>query len=294
MFKKLLKVSATFYRFPRAGAIMLLPFILSGILFSSCTHLFYHPSKENFPLPPQMQPIPYKDIFFKSQDGVRLHGRLFLTQKLAKGTLVQFHGNAENLTSHFISLSWLIQHGYNLFTFDYRGYGQSESSPSPRGIRRDALAALQQAKQIHQSHAPQGKFIIIGQSLGGAVALRAIEDFPGDKHIDLVVLDSSFSSYQKIAFKKLTSHWLTWPLSPLAYILISDKTSANLQNFRQPLLVIHSENDPVVPFECGKSIYRQANSLQKTFWRGKEKGHIMGFYSQQRQKRFLKFLSSTR
>ena len=264
------------------------------MLCLSCSALFYHPSREAFPLTPEMRQITFKDIFFLSEDGVRLHGRLFFTKRPVQGTLIQFHGNSGNLGHHAPALAWVTQHGYNLLTFDYRGYGQSESSPSPEGIRLDAFAFLQQAKRIHHDHAPGGIFVLVGHSLGGAIALRAAQDFPDKQLIDLVVLDSAFASYQKVVFEKLSSSWITWPLSPLANLIVSDKTSANLSSFRHPLLIIHSENDPIVPFKCAKSIYHQVASKKKTFWKGKEVGHILAFYSPQRQERFLKFLRENR
>ena len=261
-------------------------------LAASCSQMFYHPERKdlshNFLSPPPA----FKDIYFISNDGVRLHGRLFLAQGPSKGTLVQFHGNGENLTAHYRSLIWAIEHGYHLFTFDYRGYGQSASQPTPQGVLGDGLSALREARKIHLAHASKGKFIVVGQSLGGAVALRAVNDFSHRDLIDLIVVDSAFYSYQKIAFKKLSSHWLTWAFSPLAYVLISDKTSADMQNLRHPLLVIHSQNDPVVPFACGYAIYQQAASAQKTFWPGQQQGHIHGFASKQQQQRFLKFLAA--
>ena len=241
-----------------------------------------------------MEQITFKDIFFKSQDGIRLHGRLFFTKSPVKGTLIQFHGNSGNLSLHAPALTWITQHGYNLLTFDYRGFGRSESSPSQEGIRLDAIAFLQQAKRIHHGHAPGGIFILVGHSLGGAVALRAAQDFSDQELIDLVILDSAFASYKNVVFEKLSSNWITWPLAPLAYLSVSDKTSANLKSFRHPLLIIHSENDPVVPFECAKSIYRQVASKSRTFWRGKEIGHILAFSSPQRQERLLKFLRKKR
>ena len=280
----------SFFKSGAARAYILM-FSLASLL--GCTGLFYYPEKQEFPLPWALRSIEFTDVFFKAQDNIRLHGRLFVTDKTpVKGTIVHYHGNSGNLTGHLIALAWVLEHGYNLFVFDYRGYGRSESSAHPEGIRLDGLAALQEARKIHRTRSPDGALIVIGQSLGGAVGLRAVLDFDDSEMIDLVVVDSGFNSYRETAFRKLASSWVTWAFSPLAYLLISDKTSASLELFTRPLLVIHSENDPVVPFECGKSIFVQVASSKKFFWKGKEFGHIMGFYSPERQKRFLEFLSS--
>ncbi len=86
----------------------------------SCTNLFYQPSDRQFYRPEAFK-LTYQDIYFQSSDGTKLHGWFFKGKGKPKGTIVQFHGNAENISSHFLNLAWLVLEGYNLFTFDYRG-----------------------------------------------------------------------------------------------------------------------------------------------------------------------------
>ena len=272
-------------------------FLASLCLFflNSCNHLFYHPSDKTFQPTPDELSLSKRDIFFTAKDHVSLHG-WFFPHPRAKGTVVQFHGNAENISSHYMGLVWLVKHGYNLFTFDYRGYGRSlRTSITPDGIRQDGLAALQKALEIHKKVAPKGKFIIVGQSLGGAVALKAVEDLGKPNRIDLLVLDSSFVSYQKVAFKKLASHWPTWIFAPLAFLIVSDRTSAqnSLTSLSIPLLVVHAEHDPVIPFSLGQTIYEQAKVQQKWLWKVSGHGHIASFHLPFWQKKFLDFIDQT-
>src|SRR5690606_1051305 len=133
----------------------------------------------------------------------------------AKGTVIQFHGNAQNISTHFYSLAWLVSEGYNLFTFDYRGYGKSEGSPHQEGVFKDALSAIEKGYEFH-AKSGAGAFIIYAQSLGGIIAARALPDSSLSNKVDLLVLDSTFSSYKDIAFGKLTSRWFLTPISPLA------------------------------------------------------------------------------
>ena len=60
-----------------------------------------------------------------------------------RGTILICHGNVENISTHVKLDLWLIDAGYNLFIFDYRGYGRSEGTPTVQGINRDAEAALE-------------------------------------------------------------------------------------------------------------------------------------------------------
>ena len=90
----------------------------------------------------------------------------------------------------------MTDEGYDLFSFDYRGYGISEGQPSQEGVNQDALAAIHYvAGQTKQ------KLILYGQSLGGAILLRSLDDVPAADRarIKAVVIESSFYSYHAIA-----------------------------------------------------------------------------------------------
>jgi hypothetical protein len=185
------------------------------------------------------------------------------------GTVVQFHGNAENMTSHFLSLYWMTEAGYDLFTFDYRGYGSSEGTPSQRGLNQDAVQAISFATRLQPRSEIQPKLILYGQSLGGAVLARALEDIqePGVRsQIKAVILEGTFYSYQAIARDMLARHWLTWPLQSLSSILMSDEYSPE-KSFAKiapiPLLIIHGEKDPVIPVEFGKKLFELSQTPKK-------------------------------
>jgi fermentation-respiration switch protein FrsA (DUF1100 family) len=267
---------------------------LSLIFFQGCSHVFYQPSAKHFLDPAQFK-ISYEDVWFKSQDGTKLHGWFFKAKtSKPKGTIVQFHGNGENISTHFYSLIWLIDQGYNLFTFDYRGYAKSEGKPSQAGIYQDALAAFDKALEYHQQNG-NGKFVIYGQSTGGAISLRAIPDWKHYDKITLIVMDSAFYSYQDIAFDKLSSHWFLLPFSPLAYVLVSDKYASDevFNRITKPVLVIVGMKDPVVPSKFGKRIYKGVASKEKWLWKLPEGAHINAFHHSEGmiyREKFVKFL----
>lgn len=268
-------------------------FLLFAILGQSCSHVFYQPSPKHFVDPAQFK-LKYEDVYFESKDGTKLHGWFFRAKDAKpKGTIVQFHGNAQNISTHFFSLIWLIDHGYNLFTFDYRGYAKSEGKPTQAGIYLDALAAMDKARDYNQLNG-NGKFVIYGQSTGGAIALRAIPDFKYYADIDLIVMDSAFSSYQDIAFDKLTDRWFLYPISPLAYVLVSDAYAADkvFKKITKPTLVIVGQKDPVVPQKLGKVIYKGIKTKEKWLWKLPNGSHIDAYHHEQgiyRQK-FVDFL----
>ena len=267
---------------------LVLLLLVSGC--SGCSSVFYYPDQIKYSSPDQMK-SEFDDVRLVTNDKIKLHGQI-LKAKKPKSTVLYFHGNAQNLSSHFINLAWLTNYGYDVLVFDYRGYGRSHGAPDPKGLQEDAKAAINWALQYHKEK-KHNKLILYGQSLGGIVSMRAILDHPQAGLFDLVVMDSTFSSYNDMAFDKLTSHWLTFIFSPLAYAIVSNSTSPedDLENLQNPLLVIHGKRDTVVPFKHGKEIYDSAKS-KKWFWEIEQGKHTDVFlaHNYQYRKKFITFL----
>jgi uncharacterized protein len=264
-------------------------------LFASCTSVFYQPDSYLYARPDQMN-IEYEDLFFYGQDKTRLHAWHLKNNKKAKkskGLVIFFHGNAQNLSSHFVSLSWMIKHGFDVFIFDYRGYGLSQGEANGEGIALDAVSALQKGHQIYKKGQYE-KLIVVGQSLGGNILMSAHQKFDSRNDIDLLVLDSTFLSFKKVANKKMRSLWPLWPLSPLAYLFISDRYCPNdyVSQIETPTLVIHGKKDGVIPFEFGEEVYKEIQAPNKWFWSVDEGRHINVFAvdNNRYQKEFLELI----
>lgn len=265
------------------------------MILNSCSHLFYFPDSYLYSDPKQFK-IVYENIFFKSQDGTKLHGWYLQNKEKAvpsKGLILYFHGNAQNISAHYISIAWLTKEGYDVFAFDYRGYGLSKGQPHQRGVHEDSLAALNLA---HKRFKKEGhnKFIVYGQSLGGIISLRALKDFKERKDIDLYVMDSTFLSYQDLAAEKLRDSGVLWILNPLGYLLVSDEYSPYkyAPEFDRPTLVIHGVKDTIIPLRFGEEIYHRLRS-KRDIWKIKEGGHIDGFFVEKKRyrRKFLQYLS---
>jgi len=277
------------------------------VLLFGCTGLFYQPDRFMY-VPPEKLKLEYEQIRFNSLDGVPLLGWYFPVKKQKpKSFVLFFHGNAQNITSHYLNLHWMPKEGHEFFIFDYRGYGLSgivpslygngerQIKPSRNGVYRDSIGALNKGYELFKKSGAE-KFIIYGQSLGGAITQRALEDFEHMNEVDLVVLDSTFNSYQNIAFDKLWGIWLFKPLAPLAYVLVSDEFQSQkfLKNNKTRLLVIHGDKDFVVPFKFGAEIFSMATQENKEFWTIKGGVHTDVFVRHDKvyQKKFLELIDS--
>lgn len=268
---------------------------LSILLIQSCSHVFYQPSPKHYVDPAQFK-LKYDDLYFTSKDGTKLNGWFFPAKSgKPKGTIVQFHGNAQNISTHFFSLIWLIDQGYNLFTFDYRGYAKSEGKPDQAGVYQDALAALDKGYELHQKNGG-GKFVVYGQSLGGTISLRALPDWDKYKEVTLTVMDSTFYSYKDIGFDKLSSRWFLVPFSPLAFVLVSDEYASDevFDQIKGPTLVIVGQKDQVVEQKFGKKIYKEIPAQKKWLWKLPNGQHIDAYHHEQGiyRKKFTDFLET--
>lgn len=236
----------------------------------ACNSLFYQPSQAQF----APKPANAQELWLEAPGGVALSAWLLRsTAGPPHATFVQFHGNAANMTGHVRHLSWVTERGYDLFTFDYRGYGISEGEPSRRGVHQDAVAALRFVDaRARESGAP---LVLYGQSLGGAVMLRALATVR-PSHVAAVVVESSFHSYQDAAAGVLFRVPPLLPFAGLAYTLVSDELSPApfvATVAPTPLLVVHGDADPVIDVRFGRALYALARH-PKELWVIRGGGHV--------------------
>jgi alpha-beta hydrolase superfamily lysophospholipase len=230
------------------------------LLLTSCNSLFYFPDRDVY-LTPDKVGYQYEKIHIPQGDTYLSAWKILAKREPKLGTILHFHGNAQNMTAHFLFVAWLSDLGFDVLTFDYRGYGESPGKAEREGIFHDAMAAVTYAEQ-HSD-----KFYIIAQSIGGAIAVPAVAEVQ-PKKLQALVIESSFSSYRSIARSKLSGLWLTWPLQwPLSF-LVGDSYSPQdyAARIKVPTLVLHGGQDPVVPIEEGEKLARAFPLASVEFW----------------------------
>lgn len=249
----------------------------SFYIFLHCNNtFFYQPTKEVYFHPDKLL-LKYKELYLEGVDHNKLHAWLFpisSSKSLASplATIVQFHGNGENISSHYLSLLWLRKYKFEIFIFDYRGYGRSEGQPDTGKIIADSKLVLE---FIQKKNKPSKRPIIVyGQSLGGVIAARTLGEMKDKALIKTIVIESSFSSYRSIA-KQIGSK-ICLPIGYLAYPIISDAYA--IQDFLpkfKPIhtIVIHGNKDTVVPYRNGLEIFNLA-SQPKDFLKIQDGGHL--------------------
>jgi fermentation-respiration switch protein FrsA (DUF1100 family) len=236
-----------------AAAITILPAMIG------CDRLFYYPSREIFDDPSQ-QRLAFESVRFPARNGLSLHGWFFPAAGPggpAKGTIVHFHGNAGNVTSHYPHVAWLPERGWNVFCFDYRGYGRSEGKPSRRGVIDDAHAAVDHV--MSRPDVERDKVIAFGQSLGGAVGVVVAAE---RKDLCGVVVEGAFTSYREIAWYHVhRSFWMTlvgWWVPAFGMSGAWNPIDHVAAVSPAPLLIVQGKDDHIIDWRMAERLHAAA------------------------------------
>lgn len=263
-------------------------FIVSVLLLTTaCSSVFYHPA----PFPEVEYSkflIRPEEITFESEDGTKLNAWYFPAKGKPLGKIIHFHGNAQNLANHWMFLRNAPFQGFDYFIFDYRGYGKSEGSPNPKGLIKDGKAAL----RFIAKKKPDLPLIVIGQSLGGAVAMETLIELKGEVPVKQIVVDSSFNNYRSVARNIMMKNWITWLFHPIAWLIVDNSTAPKdkIKNLAPtPLLVIHGTKDQVVDYKFGEQIYKLAGE-PKEFWTIPNGYHTDFSYRKNWEEKFYSYL----
>ncbi|MCB4756485.1 MAG: alpha/beta hydrolase [Elusimicrobia bacterium] len=214
--------------------------------------LFFYPDNEDYGSPSYRR-IPFEDVFFPGGKGRKLHGYFFRPEGRPRGTIIQCHGNAANITNHYTLMLFLGKAGYNVFVFDYGGFGQSEGSPSPDSIVGDAFSALAYVRS--RPDVDKNRIALFGQSLGGAPAAAVTAR---EKNLRCLILEASFTTYREMALATSLGRLLFFIVP--AFIPGTGPKQFLKDIVPRPLLIIHGETDPVVPVKFSRRLHELSPS----------------------------------
>lgn len=190
--------------------------------------------------------LPFDDVFLTTADGVRLHG-WFIPHPSAKVTLIWFHGNAGNI-SHRLENIRLLRDSVklNIFIFDYRGYGRSEGRVSEEGTYKDGEAAFDYLRSRRDIDSK--RIVFFGRSLGAAVAA----ELATREGCLALILETPFVSIREMAR-------VAFPFLPIGSLLRTRyDVVEKVRRIKTPLLVLHGDQDEIVPFAQGRKVFEAA------------------------------------
>jgi hypothetical protein len=152
-----------------------------------------------------------------------------------------FHGNGGSLRWRVERFRALTADGSGLIALSYRGYGGSSGRPTETGLMVDAAAAYALAIARY----PAARIVLWGESLGSALAMALAAEKPVGK----VVLEAPFTSAVDVG----AQHY--WFVPVRRFMKDQFRSDLRASKLTAPVLVVHGENDAVVPMALGKRLY---------------------------------------
>jgi hypothetical protein len=235
---------------PYLAGILVLMYAAWGLtLLFLQPRLLYRPTREVAFTPADLG-LKFEEVAFQSGDGVALSG-WYMPAKDARFTLLYCHGNGGNIMHRLDSLHQFCKIGLSCFIFDYRGYGNSAGRPTEAGTYLDAQAAYDWLTQV--KGVPARQIILFGRSLGGSIAAH----LAGCVQARALVVESAFTSYPDMGAR-------LYPYMPVRlFARFRYDTRACIRQARCPVMVVHSREDEIVPFEFGVRLFEVANEPKR-------------------------------
>ena len=230
-----------------------------GLLWANESRIVYRTAwtRASAPFDP-----PFRPLTLASADALRLDAVALEHAPLAPGDgvvgsdrhwILYFNGAAGSIhrRRYREHLEQLHAIGYNVFSFDYRGFGRNPGTPSEAGLYDDAVAAYQHL--VADRGVDPDRIILAGRSLGSAVAVELALRVRSAGLVLLSPIDSVPAVGQRL-----------YPWAPVS-LLASNRfdSLSKIARVDVPVLIVHSLRDRFVPIDAGRALYAAATSRKR-------------------------------
>jgi len=200
----------------------------------------------------QLSGLPLEEVWIPVDEAVTVFG-WFADAGQNRPVLLWCHGNAGNVSHRLENIRQLLQRNISVFIFDYRGYGRSTGVPTEAGLYQDALASYDYL--IHQQRISSERLILFGRSLGAGVAGEVAVQRPSAG----LIVEGAFPSIQA-----MSDHYYFG--LPARWVMDLDFNLAQkVRALHVPVLVIHGEQDSIVPIALGKKVFDAAHEPKQWY-----------------------------
>ncbi|XP_045918298.1 lysophosphatidylserine lipase ABHD12-like [Micropterus dolomieu] len=185
--------------------------------------------------------------------------------------IIYLHGNigTRAVQSRVELMKILSAAGYHVLSLDYRGFGDSTGEPSEAGLTSDALYLYNWVKKQSRG----GVVCLWGHSLGsGVVTNTAVKVQEQGSVVDALILEAPYTSIgEAVAIHPFTKIYrflpgfdsLLWNILEMNNIVFAN--DKNLQALTSPILILHAEDDNVIPYHMGLKLYQISLQAKKKY-----------------------------
>ena len=230
-------------------------------LFFFQRNLLYHPNENNYS--GDKLKVDIEEVQIKTSENINLLGWFHKKDLNKFKTIVYFHGNAGRLENRIHKLNYFKDINVNFLIISWRGFSGNSGKPSEQDLYKDGKSAIDWLKNMGLS---EKDIILYGESLGTGIAIQIAQN----KRFAGLILETPFTSMIDVAKN-------VYPYIPVG-LLLKDRyeNDKKIKNINIPVLVMHGEEDQIVPFKMGKKIYEIANQPKYSYFT-KNDNHMMEY-----------------
>jgi pimeloyl-ACP methyl ester carboxylesterase len=213
--------------------------------------IVFYPRKSHVkPLAPNA-----KNHLIEVEKGIKIGCRYHIMGK-DYPSLLYFHGNATIVDDMDLFAPLFNNIGINLFVAGYRGYGLSNGTPTVTNMIKDSHRVFEGFKKIVQDYGFRKSFFVMGRSLGSLSAIQLAYNHQDDIK-GLIVESGPANNLRQYVSSIVPLDHPVWR---------DDSTFLNkvkLRSISKPTLIIHGEQDSLIPVNEGKMLYENSAAKDK-------------------------------
>lgn len=228
---------------------------LFGLLsFAGCfdldSNLFNNTELTSYNLSTAIIPDSMRTEIILNSQGKKVYGYFVQSMNSSEKNIILYnHGNRDHLQFYWDRVELFYKMGFNVFIYDYQGYGKSEGEPSEAGVYSDAIAAYQ---YVQSRGFGDGQIIVYGFSLGGAPATHLASTVFTPRRL---ILEAAFASASA-----LTQSGTLLDLPSSFFMKGTYNNAEKIRNVTAPVLILHGVDDKFIDMEKnGKLLFSNAN-----------------------------------
>lgn len=185
--------------------------------------------------------IPFKELFFDIEPGVRINGLHFFRDN-PKGLILYFHGNTRSIKGWAKYAVDFYRYDYDVVLVDYRGFGKSTGKRS----EKEMLADMQFVYKKLASQYPEHHILVYGRSLGSGFASK----IASDNKPRYLILDAPFYNFTRVVERFL-------PFLPVKFLLMYQlRTDKWLRHVNCHTYIIHGTRDRLIPIKHSEQLQK--------------------------------------
>ena len=241
--------------------VSLVYFFASLGLYIFQRDLLYHPTENNYD--GDKLTVNIQEVKIVTDDNIDLLAWYHNKDINKFKTILYLHGNAGSLENRIHKINHFEDMNINFLLLSWRGFSGNKGEPTEQGLYQDARSAV---KWLIKQGVFEENIIIYGESLGTGVTTEIAQN----KNFAGIILESPFTSMVAAGKSK-------YPIFPIR-LLLKDRYESDkkIKNIKSPVLIMHGEQDNIVPFWMGEKMFQLANEPKYSYF-SKYDDHMMDF-----------------